>query len=107
MTTATTTIIKIDSHPTLIVYYGLLMALLTVVVVVQGQNTITFFETRYVTEMTTMSTDVTCAKVVNVTGICRRRRGFKLDTPLVLMFDETMDIDLLEQPLFAPTQTIR
>ena len=72
---------------------------------VQAQATTTLTETRFVTQTSMTSADVTCAKVVNVTGICRRRRGFKLDTPIVLIFDETMDIDL-EQPL-SPTQTLR
>lgn len=32
-----------------------------------------------------------CAKLVNVTGVCRRRRGFLIDEPVVLSFDDELD----------------
>ena len=95
----------------MLIVYSLLASLLTVCLnlsgVVDAQATTTLTETRFVTQTSVMSNDVTCAKVVNVTGICRRRRGFKIDTPVVLIFDETMNIDLEQPSLSSPTQTLR
>ena len=57
---------------------------------------------------------VVCAKIVNVTGTCRRRRGFKLDEPVILTFDdelnERIDAELNQmdhQFLLNPTATLR
>ena len=53
---------------------------------------------------TTVSTATACAKLVNVTGACRRRKGHLIDEPIVLTFDEDMEeID----DLFKPTNPLR
>ena len=54
-----------------------------------------------------------CAKLVNVTGACRRYRGFLIDDPTLLTFDEELDesIDFpfhqALHPKFMPTRTLR
>jgi len=52
-----------------------------------------------VTVTTTFTTNIQCAKFVNVTGACRRRRGFPDEEPIILSFDDSIDDD----NLFAPT----
>lgn len=52
--------------------------------------------------MVTKSTTVivACAKIVNVTGPCRRRRGYWKEDPIVLTFDE--ETEKLTEILFTP-----
>ena len=52
--------------------------------------------------MVTKSTTVivACAKIVNVTGPCRRRRGYWKEDPIVLTFDE--ETEKLTDILFTP-----
>ena len=45
-----------------------------------------------------------CAKLVNVTGPCRLRRGLWVDDPVVLSFDD--DVDLIDDAL-SPNRTLR
>ena len=63
-----------------------------------GTSIVTVTNTKIVTQSTTMS--VTCAKLVNVTGTCRRRRGMWAEEPIVISFDE--DVDRNVQILFTP-----
>ena len=60
------------------------------------------------TLVVTSTTSVTgfCAKPVNVTGSCRRRRGSWLEDPIVLTFDDVLDDDLIGDA-FSPTKTFR
>lgn len=56
---------------------------------------------------------IVCAKLVNVTGGCRRYRGFLIDDPIILTFDEELDdsidfaIHQALRPQFMPTRTLR
>merc|ERR1712071_48013 len=52
-----------------------------------------------VTETTVVTTNIQCAKFLNVTGVCRRRRGIPDEEPVILSFDDFFDDD----NLFAPT----
>jgi len=52
-------------------------------------TTITITSTSLTT--TTTPTSVVCAKFVNVTGACRRRKDFSLEEPLLMIFDEGLD----------------
>lgn len=53
-----------------------------------------------------------CAKLVNVTGACRRRRGFPIDEPIILSFDDELDQEIdaafhsVLHPQFVPTRTL-
>ncbi len=50
-----------------------------------------------------------CAKLVNVTGVCRRRRGFLIDDPVILSFDEEIGEsidDVLHPGQFLHTRTL-
>ena len=50
-----------------------------------------------------------CVKLVNVTGVCRRRRGFLIDDPVILSFDEEIDElidDVLHPGQFLHTRTL-
>jgi hypothetical protein len=53
-----------------------------------------------------------CAKLVNVTGACRRSRGFLIDEPVVLTFDEELNepvdktLDSVLHPQFKPSATL-
>lgn len=63
---------------------------------------ITRTETSTVTEVATAPTVGLCAKLVNVTGACRLRRGLWVEDPIVLTFDDGMDnIDGLLSPSHA------
>ncbi|KAK4012461.1 hypothetical protein OUZ56_024700 [Daphnia magna] len=48
----------------------------------------------------TTTVNIACAKLVNVTGPCRRRRGLWLEEPIVLSFDE--ETEKLTEILFTP-----
>ena len=67
----------------------------------QRINTVT--TTVLTTELTTTTRTINtvCAKFVNVTGPCRKKRGRWLDEPEILVFDEQLH-DQVEQ-LFDPT----
>ena len=43
------------------------------------------------TTTATIRTSTVCAKLVNVTAACRRRKGFLIDEPIILTFDDDMD----------------
>ncbi len=60
--------------------------------------------TSTITALVTSSTVGLCAKLVNVTGACRLRRGMWVDDPIVLSFDDDMDsID----DVLSPSKTLR
>lgn len=60
---------------------------------------VTSTESTTTTIVLTSSTVGLCAKLVNVTGPCRLRRGMWVDEPVVLTFDEDLDsIDALLSP---------
>ena len=55
----------------------------------------------FTTTITLSSTvSIACAKIVNVTGSCRRRRGHWEEDPIVLTFDE--ETEKLTESLFTP-----
>jgi len=56
------------------------------------------------TSFVSSTTEVTgiCAKLVNVTGACRRRRGQWVDEPIVMSFDDNMD---MLDSAFSPSKT--
>ena len=58
------------------------------------------------TSFVSSTTEVTgiCAKLVNVTGACRRRRGQWVDEPIVMSFDDNMD---MLDSAFSPSKTYR
>lgn len=53
-----------------------------------------------------------CAKLVNVTGTCRRGRGFLIDEPVILTFDDELDETIENElrhmlhPQFVPSRTL-
>ncbi|KAI9553302.1 hypothetical protein GHT06_021200 [Daphnia sinensis] len=57
-----------------------------------------FVTRQLVTNTTTVN--IACAKLVNVTGPCRRRRGLWAEEPIVLSFDE--ETEKLTDILFTP-----
>jgi len=56
-------------------------------------NTVTSTSTESVTTTLTFSVTIkqVCAQLVNVTGVCRRRRGLFYEEPIVMYFDEGFD----------------
>jgi len=64
----------------------------------------TVTQTSTVTALVTSSTVGLCAKLVNVTGPCRLRRGMWVDDPIVLSFDD--DMDSIDEA-FSPSKTLR
>ncbi|XP_046655808.1 uncharacterized protein LOC124349358 [Daphnia pulicaria] len=73
--------------------------------------------TSFVTSVSTLTVTSTeksiCAKLVNVTAACRRRRNFEFDRPEILTFDDDIDetVDLafrnsFYHKQFAPTKTL-
>ncbi|EFX67159.1 hypothetical protein DAPPUDRAFT_115635 [Daphnia pulex] len=73
--------------------------------------------TSFVTSVSTVTVTSTeksiCAKLVNVTAACRRRRNFEFERPEILTFDEDIDeaVDLafrnsFYHKQFAPTKTL-
>lgn len=51
------------------------------------------------TTTATVRTSTVCAKLVNVTAACRRRKGLLIDEPIILTFDEDMEeLDDLLKP---------
>ena len=67
-------------------------------------STTTITSWKWVTLTTSTNTDDVCAKLINVTQPCRRRRGKWVEEPVILTFDEDMDkIDAL----LIPSETQR
>lgn len=64
----------------------------------------TVTQTSTITALITSSTVGLCAKLVNVTGACRLRRGMWVDDPIVLSFDD--DMDSIDEAL-SPSKTLR
>ena len=54
-----------------------------------GSTTVTVTNTMTITSST--KTSVTCAKLVNVTGACRRRRGMYKEEPIFISFNDDID----------------
>ena len=52
----------------------------------------------------TSPTAALCAKLVNVTGACRLRRGLWVEDPIIMTFDD--DMDAIDGPL-SPTASLR
>jgi len=71
------------------------MVLTSVTAAPEGETRLFFAATVTVTT----TTNIQCAKFVNVTGACRRRRGFPDEEPIITSFDVSIDDD----NLFAPT----
>jgi len=67
-------------------------------------TTRTEVDTSTKTVTVTSSTAVVCAKLVNVTGACRRRKNLWMDEPQVLTFDDELD-DAVDVA-FSPTRPI-
>lgn len=61
--------------------------------------TLTSTQSYTVTRIEAMT--MVCAKLINVTGACKRRRGSWVEEPIVLSFDEHSDeaADLLYSPV--------
>lgn len=47
-----------------------------------------------------------CASLVNVTAVCRRRRGYWIDSPLVIALDDEAD-EQISQFFGKPTQVLQ
>ena len=62
-------------------------------------STVTVKSLLTITESTRVS--VTCAKMVNITGYCRRRRGMWQQEPIVIFFDEDADQAVQVMPTFG------
>lgn len=56
------------------------------------------------TVLVTSPTAALCAKLVNVTGACRLRRGLWVEDPIIMSFDD--DMDAIDGPL-SPTAALR
>ena len=54
----------------------------------------------FTSSLTSSTVIFTCAKLVNVTGLCSRRRGIWAEEPIVVSFDD--DVDRAVQILFTP-----
>ena len=61
--------------------------------------------TSTVTATVTVPMTGLCAKLVNVTGPCRRRRGSWIEDPIIMTFDDA-DMDALDAA-FSPTSIFR
>ncbi|KAI9563585.1 hypothetical protein GHT06_011049 [Daphnia sinensis] len=79
----------------------------------QRTTTVTRTTTTVTTVSVTFISNVVCAKLVNVTGVCRRRRGLPIDEPVVLTFDEELEASVdeafhhaLHPNQFLPTRTL-
>ncbi|EFX76444.1 hypothetical protein DAPPUDRAFT_107009 [Daphnia pulex] len=55
------------------------------------QRTTTLTSTSTLKSTVTVTSKFVCAKLVNVTGLCRRRRGLLIDEPVILSFDDQLD----------------
>lgn len=64
----------------------------------------TAFTVTTTTVHVTSPTAALCAKLVNVTGACRLRRGLWVEEPVILSFDD--DMDAIDGPL-SPTAALR
>ena len=61
-------------------------------------------ETSTISAVVTVSTVGLCAKLINVTGPCRLRRGLWVEDPIVMTFDD--DMDAIDGALL-PSATLR
>lgn len=68
----------------------------------------TKIEISTVTAVVTSTTVGLCGKLVNVTGPCRLRRGFWIEEPIVMTFDDSSvdDLDPIDVAL-SPTSILR
>ncbi|KAI9559197.1 hypothetical protein GHT06_015986 [Daphnia sinensis] len=89
--------------------------LMTPSLVVEAQRQRTVTRTQIVTIFSSeiVSRNFACAKLVNVTGPCRRGRGgLLIDVPVILTFDEELENSMDEafnqmlHPQFVPTRTL-
>lgn len=79
----------------------------------QRTSTVTRTTTTVTTVSVTILKSVVCAKLVNVSGVCRRRRGLPIDEPVILTFDDELE-DSVDQAFhhvlhpnqFLPTRTL-
>lgn len=64
-------------------------------------STITEIKTKTITKKTTIG--VACAKLVNISGPCRRQRGHWVEEPIVLTFDDITEklTEILYTPVFG------
>ena len=53
---------------------------------------LTVYITSAATVTQTIEMSELCAKLVNISGACRRRRGRWLEEPIVMSFDDNMDV---------------
>ena len=65
-----------------------------------SRPTATATVTNMLTITQTTQLRVTCAKLVNVTGACRRRRGMWEEPPIIISFDDNVDQSV--QFLYTP-----
>jgi hypothetical protein len=65
-----------------------------------SRSTATTTVTNMFTITQTTKLSVTCAKLVNVTGACRRRRGMWQEEPIIISFDDNVDQSV--QFLYTP-----
>ncbi|XP_032789980.2 uncharacterized protein LOC116927099 [Daphnia magna] len=81
----------------------LIIVQLFTMLLVDGQRTSTYTESRTISTTIDFTSNLICVKLVNVTGRCRQQRGFASEQPLILMMDGPF------HPLsqFMPTQTLR
>ncbi|KAI9563584.1 hypothetical protein GHT06_011048 [Daphnia sinensis] len=91
--------------------WELIVQLLITTLVVDGQRTSTYTESRTISSTVDFSSNLICAKLVNVTGRCRQRRGFAMEQPILLMMDGPFHppTDEYYHPLsqFMSTPTLR
>nr|CAH0101948.1 unnamed protein product [Daphnia galeata] len=86
-----------------------LLVSLVIFIGVEAQKTTTSTFTFTQTSTVSVTNNFVCAKLVNVTGVCRRRRGFLIDDPVILSFDEEIDEsidDVLHPGQFLHTRTL-
>lgn len=78
----------------------ILLTAMATLVASQITSTITVTTTTTITTTSTTSVKTNCAQTVNVTGACRRRRGFQIDEPQILTFDED-ELDEIDHILYG------
>ncbi|XP_057376924.1 uncharacterized protein LOC130698161 [Daphnia carinata] len=94
---------------------NVLLAIYAIVSRIDAQRTSTVTRTTTTVTFVTVTSrsSVVCAKLVNVTGVCRRRRGLPIDEPVILTFDDELEdsVDqafhrVLDPNQFIPTTTL-
>ena len=82
--------------------HGFFLLILCLVVGIDAQSsTVTLISTQTVTEttVTVFNTRTICVVYMNASVLCRRRRQFWVDHPIILSFDDDDDdLDQLLQP---------